>query len=678
MSTIEPELLTPQSLIDVLCSQAEDGRPHTLDGFDPTRVAPLAGQVAESPVAPLLAEALCTSAQQDLQVWLPSIHQFVAGLGRQDRLLALADSIDCLFNARDAIMAVADSLSKVMICDLDTLTCSNPYIASCRLECLVRLALADLVKPWRIIDFATSDHAEAGDGFAERLPRLVGALHDKWANEATFARSLEDALLRLIERDACRADAAFEHALIQLRAALSAPSLPDALDGLHRARASFAAVEAEEEGRDDALAFGAACDGVIAFSRSDSKSLQSAVIELSSCVYRRTYNNFGMHQSSWLRPRYEGEVCWGALLMQLRNVNAALVDDRWLNASETLGLVSRVYLAHRTTYPLHADVVVQPVIENAFIENAHMLGLLERYIEQLCEFPEPSWPADEARQLLSQIKRRTRERAQSNQQCVADQDDVEGYLSRVYRVAPAIATSMDPKVVADIGASNLTDDILFRMGGLVYANQYKTAKMANSYSIRQFDRILKELRADSDFGGDIEICFEILLKATIEFLSQRLDVGSSILSRVDYRKAFKPNEPVPKEASLQEDFRSWLAAVLGKQVTVEVPGISLGRTDIHVTFGDIRFIIEVKRELSDSSPTAVERNFIIQAAEYQVANVPFGILLVLDLTPHTLGTPSLADSLWLVRHRPTTWSRERNVVVVIVPGNRQSPSKIVR
>src|SRR3546814_6027156 len=52
----------------------------------------------------------------------------------------------------------------------------------------------------------------------------------------------------------------------------------------------------------------------------------------------------------------------------------------------------------------------------------------------------------------------------------------------------------------------------------------------------------------------------------------------------------------------------------------------------------------------DASRLRLE-GYIPQAAAYSGSNVPFGQLLVLDLTPHMSGIPSLADLAWVVSHR---------------------------
>jgi len=130
----------------------------------------------------------------------------------------------------------------------------------------------------------------------------------------------------------------------------------------------------------------------------------------------------------------------------------------------------------------------------------------------------------------------------------------------------------------------------------------------------------------------------------------------------------------PVEADLQQDYYQRLATgQLGGSVSVEPTDIATGRADVIVTFGTLRYLTEIKRELSNSTRAKLEDKYIRQAAEYGNTNVPFGQLLVLDLTPHPYGAPRVDESVWLARHRPPGTTTERLVIVGAVTGNRPAP-----
>jgi len=51
-------------------------------------------------------------------------------------------------------------------------------------------------------------------------------------------------------------------------------------------------------------------------------------------------------------------------------------------------------------------------------------------------------------------------------------------------------------------------------------------------------------------------------------------------------------------------------------VRAERSDIATGRADVTVRFGDVELVTEVKRELADATPQALERSYLGQAAEY--------------------------------------------------------------
>ena len=117
-------------------------------------------------------------------------------------------------------------------------------------------------------------------------------------------------------------------------------------------------------------------------------------------------------------------------------------------------------------------------------------------------------------------------------------------------------------------------------------------------------------------------------------------------------------------------------AVLVLLVAVEVADVARGRADVTTTFGSLRYVTEVKRELRDASREHLEAAHLAQTSEYGGANVPFGQLLVLDLTPHPHGAPRVDERVWLAKHRPPGSSTDRFVVVGVVTGNRRTPHQL--
>jgi hypothetical protein len=85
-------------------------------------------------------------------------------------------------------------------------------------------------------------------------------------------------------------------------------------------------------------------------------------------------------------------------------------------------------------------------------------------------------------------------------------------------------------------------------------------------------------------------------------------------------------------------------------------------------------VIELKRELNDVIPTALQAHYDDQAASYQASDDPFGIVLVLDLTQlaATRRAPHLQDLIW-VQELPGP-GRARWLTWAVLPGRIPSPS----
>ncbi|KUM84325.1 hypothetical protein AQI88_41930 [Streptomyces cellostaticus] len=106
----------------------------------------------------------------------------------------------------------------------------------------------------------------------------------------------------------------------------------------------------------------------------------------------------------------------------------------------------------------------------------------------------------------------------------------------------------------------------------------------------------------------------------------------------------------------------------------------MGRADVLVQFGALRYLTEMKQDPDDNSRAHIEGKYLTQEAEYTNTNAPFGQLLVLDLTPKTSssGTLRVDEVAWLATHRPRGATTDRLVRVGIVTGNRLTPSTYSR
>ncbi|MDR6200162.1 hypothetical protein QE374_002071 [Microbacterium sp. SORGH_AS428] len=181
--------------------------------------------------------------------------------------------------------------------------------------------------------------------------------------------------------------------------------------------------------------------------------------------------------------------------------------------------------------------------------------------------------------------------------------------------------------------------------------------------------ILVGLRENPAFHTPAGAAFLDLVRTTVRFVRQAAEVKSA------YTRPFKDGE-APREAALQEHFYWYLGSTgLGDSTFTEVPNLATGRVDVlTVGEGGARFVTEVKRELTDASINALADSYFGQAAEYLSNGLSLGQLLVLDLTDHSRGVPSVADSIHVETRQ--VGGSARTIVIFVVRGNRPQPSKV--
>jgi hypothetical protein len=134
---------------------------------------------------------------------------------------------------------------------------------------------------------------------------------------------------------------------------------------------------------------------------------------------------------------------------------------------------------------------------------------------------------------------------------------------------------------------------------------------------------------------------------------------------------------MPLEDSLQRDLYDYLTGFLNSgNHSIEKSDIASGRVDIFITADGFRFIIEVKRELTNASFENLKESYASQATEYQNTNIRLSILLVLDLTDKKNGVAHVTDQVRAYSIKRPGEQSQRGLVIIRVPGNKLPPSKL--
>ncbi|CAG7651184.1 hypothetical protein [Actinacidiphila bryophytorum] len=687
-------------LADRLSALAASGGPvtfHTV-GLTQDVVTAEVAEVAAGPYAPLLAEAVAAAFDQTDPVWAQAASLFPAGFAGQGSLLALTGALETLLGSSAATTALAGPLNTVLLDGLADAIARAPMLAAARLEGAVRLAAANAVRPWRVWEALEQLPADGPEDFTERLPRILGVALDCWAQqEATVSATVRTLLEQLSVDESADVDALFELGCDRLRSALSSHDLVDVSGQLGEARRFFSAAQAAEEARDDAAVYAAVCDAVLGFTAGNTPQVAAAADRIEQALERRAAWLYGTHQPAWLQPRRSAEIAWSRLLLQLRAASQELTAPVRMDQWQALDAVLAAYRATRTIQPVgnSGDVtglatLIEPAIEDGFLREQSFLNALRHAAAHPQDYPGPLFDAETAAVVIARIN--ARETSTDAASEPAGEDDEEpgraAACERLHRIAPTLVLKLGTRRALSI-ADGLDDDALASIEGLAYNGDVARLKASDPLIVPLLDRFIGELSGHPDFTGDVRQTFSALVEQTLLFLKSRSDLTRTSLFGAgkdgdppyDYRRKPEKGQRRAVEADLQRDFHGWLqAGPLHNIVFVEPTDMGMGRADVLVHFGSLRYLTEMKQDSDDNTRAHIEAKYLTQEAEYTNTNAPFGQLLVLDLTPKsgTAGTRRIDELTWLTTHRPQGAHTGRWVLAGIVTGNRLTPSAYSR
>ncbi|MGW6574920.1 hypothetical protein ACWGAN_22535 [Streptomyces sp. NPDC054945] len=543
---------------------------------------------------------------------------------------------------------------------------------------LLRLAAAGHHPPHRLLalleDITGTEPADA----LERLPILIGTTHAHFPATNTLLE-----VLSTLEKQAdlppqTRADATFELALADLRAALDAPERAAAQDRLRLALMRFTGLQHDHEARLDAAAYAAALQAVLAFAAlEDDPATNDTHDEIAEAAQRlddATANlaawTSGMHQLDWLTTRGQTQAAWSHLVTTLRTAQAHLDMPSWYNPASALTDLLQVYQASRSIrapQPSGLTSVISPPIEASF---ARREGLLQHLEQALAHDPQFTGHPD-AEALHAAVRTR---RTQDN-----GRHPPEGMPGKHLQGRPALAALFH----AD--TAGLRDDIDPHLLDQIEDRLQHVARGYTPTGNTRFDEHLETVLGilatspawkptDSHYATD-------LLQHFLRFLYDRFDAQANLYGD---RTAYlgpptkdKNGKVTPwAEKHLQDDFHQHLTGICTPgTVQREMWDVAGGRADvIYTPAPGSRLVTEVKWRDKSWTRRKIEQDYLAQAAVYTATGPPFSFLLVGDATGNPGGHPSIEDSVWVVSHARTATEIPRLVVTGILPTARPTPS----
>lgn len=562
---------------------------------------------------------------------------------------SLREGLDLLLTFPELIKQTSQELKKILHHRVEQRRNANgALIAAYCLEGLFRLALTGAITRHRAIALLSEVDADEPTLFAPHAAKLAGAAYHIWREQ-----DLADTLERLLTDPDAEEEASFELGLIWLSRALEKSELTSALEQLESARVHLVRCIQLSEDRDDARAYRCVIDLIRELARgSRPGEITSLTNELERTIRRRGVWLYRPELREWLRPRLDRDLQWLRLARSAQVVAGALNRDSWLNAYEIMDHVLSVYDAERTIGTAQGwTALVSPSIESAFLRHKGLLAHLDDLIS------DPSWltvQKETAVCLRKQIAARARDGAEPS----------------------AGDNNRDPLLTSVVGQEEvpLPVNIQAQLETALNDRRMVTDWTGDSVVQRIFATLTEGLVLCDHYGEEVRADFDDLLLHVILFCRSRLDASAKELGQ---RGAYRFRADA-KESDLQTDLWQFLAGnFLKADVRTEVPGIAAGRTDVYVSLGGYRFVLELKKEMTDSSPDHL-RKHLLQSAAYQATNVRLGFLGVLDLTRQSGPPPHLEENFWLEQYIPPAASQPRYIVVFRVPGLLARPSSLTR
>lgn len=356
-----------------------------------------------SPLFPLVARMVCASWNR-LQRQDETAAIITEGFRYNDSPLAFSDAIDAAFEAPAFLekqsLRLRDSLLERARVRSDDRTAD---LAARALDGLVRLSVGNWTPKHAVLDVLSRVTGEERDIFAGRACRLAGICFEMWR---------EQDLLAVLDRLSAAApgDAAYERGMAALVLAFERGTMSEIVEGLRDARKQLARAEAFEEERTDAAAFGAAIDAILAFTSGAGSLVVKGFVERLAKILQGRHAWLSGTSRTWLTPRIQAEIEWLRLATLLQDSAAALERKGWLDGAVTLSQVLQAYCASRSVRMFvwagngHLDLILEPRIENAFIESEAARAVLNEWLEG--RVPEQWKPhAERLRKALFQRKK---------------------------------------------------------------------------------------------------------------------------------------------------------------------------------------------------------------------------------------------------------------------------------
>ncbi len=508
----------------------------------------------------------------------------------------------------------------------------------------------------RLLDFMLGVSVTEASEFVRRIAKLSGIAHAHWRES-----ELLDKLTEFTESTEAVTDAAFELGLASLMDGIDADGRSAALSSFERAKGWFEKSLAHSEVNPEAQLFLDCLNLLTVYQSAVDRQIFTATLNrISTSAFELSAWFDTQDSPSWLGTRRLETVYWNQLALAMEGLLDHLEEASWWEPAAVIEQhVLAVYGANRSILRRGLDgsinALLRPRITASLVRHRGQAYHLKTWLSKNLNHE----LASEAQHLLTEVEH------------TASGTDSPGNPSDAAVEQPSIAALIDKKHLPDS-----TKNTLLQVIGSAISVHMDNLTGAEINVIEDAVKIA-EHHPDYQTNPHAHRLFDTVLMWLVRFLFNRLEMTKADDPTVEY--LFKHDDGTnAKEDALQADFFRWLTTNAAGS-DLEPTNLGGGRADVRLKSSSERVVIEVKRELEDSSFDALAASYQAQTTDYQNVSVRLGFLFVLDLSNNNNeGTPHIRS---LVQTRLVQRSGEdhpRLLVIVKVPGNRKRPSDLTK
>jgi len=515
-------------------------------------------------------------------------------------------------------------------------------VRSWYLEISYRLVLLDFSKRHifigTILETATDDCPQ----YLRHVSKISGSVYSNWQELDILEKLLEIKDAHLLVDETW-----YELGMSYLQIALNAEDHRTAMYNFCNAKDHFKRTLELSDEKLDAEAYYKTLLILTSFPDVDnSLDYQKLLEEIKSAIMIYYAWHSSNEDTVWLKARQIEIVNWFTLIDKLQHLLVHIKEPTWFEPKVVIETyLLNIYTASRTilkrTNEGGIEKLIQPIINNSLAQNTSKLFLLDKWLE--------TEKSNELLLLGKQLKDKL------NNWKANYQDDVIYDFENLSAEIPFQCKNSLEQFICDCNSLSYSD--------------------LNPVIEQILNRTLKDVESNSSYGIDkVKKGFHMVLNQAVTFLESRMNGTVRDNKRMAY--LYESNTR-PLESALQEDFHDYLLGnLINAGVTVEKSNIAGGRIDVNISFGSFNFSVEIKRDWKDCSFELLKSKYLGQAAEYLNTDVKIGFLMVLDLTDKSSGIRSIESCIKVEVVKKVNDPVERAIVVLVVPGNRKTPSKI--